>query len=89
MNTFDTVSPTEIVNKTVEALQHFELYSKAKDSLTKEENIRKGVEAEMNFEFDKRAVVQKEELEKKDILLKEQSKQNKMQLFFCRNSIFY
>jgi tetratricopeptide (TPR) repeat protein len=65
------------------ALQHFELYSQAKDSLTNEENIRKGVEASMNFEFDKREVIQKEEIEKKNLLLKEQSKQNKLQLFFA------
>lgn len=70
-------------NNTVEALHHFELYSKAKDSLSNEENIRKGVEAAMNFEFEKREVIQKEELEKKDLLLKEQSKQSKMQLFFA------
>ena len=73
----------KLQNNSAQALQHFELYSKAKDSLTNEENIRKGVEAAMNYEFDKREVIQKEELEKKDLLLKEQSKQNKLQLFFA------
>ena len=65
------------------ALQHFQLYSQAKDSLTNEENIRKSVETAMNFEFEKREVIQKEELEKKDLLLAAQSKQNKLQLFFA------
>ena len=65
------------------ALQHFELYSLAKDSLTNAENIRKGVESAMNYEFDKREVIQKKELEKKDILLQEQSKQNKLGLVFA------
>ena len=69
-------------NNTALALAHFELYSQAKDSLTNAENIRKGVESAMNFEFDKREVIQKEELEKKDLLLAAQAKQNKMQLFF-------
>ena len=73
----------KLQNNSAQALQHFELYSIAKDSLTNEENIRKGVEAAMNYEFDKREVIQKEELEKKDLLLKEQSKQNKLQLFFA------
>ena len=70
-------------NNPVSALQHFELYSLAKDSLNNEENIRKGVEVAMNFEFDKREVIQKEEIEKKNLLLKEQSKQNKLQLLFA------
>lgn len=69
-------------NNTAQALYHFELYSQAKDSLTNEENIRKGVESAMNFEFDKREVVQKEALEKKDLLLAAQSKESKMQLLF-------
>ena len=70
-------------NNPILALQHFELYNRAKDSLNNEENIRKGVEVAMNFEFDKREVIQKEEIEKKNLLLKEQSKQNKLQLLFA------
>ncbi|WP_395043620.1 tetratricopeptide repeat protein [Flavobacterium sp.] len=66
-------------NNSVEALRHFELYSQAKDNLTNEDNIRKGIEAAMNFDFDKREVA----FEKKNLLLQEQSKQNKMQLFFA------
>jgi hypothetical protein len=73
----------KLQNNPSQALLHYELYSKAKDSLSNEENIRKGVEAAMNFEFDKREVIQKEELEKKDLLLIAQSKQNKMQLLFA------
>ena len=65
------------------ALEHYQLYSQAKDSLTNAENIRKGVEAEMNYENEKREVIHKKELEKRELLLQEQSKQSKMQLFFA------
>jgi pentatricopeptide repeat protein len=65
------------------AFEHFKLYSIAKDSLTNAENIRKGVEAEMNYEYEKREVVQKKEIEKRELLLQEQSKQSKLQLFFA------
>ena len=66
-------------NNPAEALQHFELYSQARDSLISEENIRKGVEAAMNFDFEKRETA----FEKQHLLLQEQSKQNKLQLFFA------
>ena len=69
----------KLQNNTALALQHYELYSQAKDSMTSEENIRKGVEAAMTFEFDKR----ENALQKKNLLLQEQSKQNKLQLLFA------
>lgn len=65
------------------ALEHYKLYSKANDSLINETNIRKSVQEEMTYEFEKREVIQKEELEKRELLLQEQSKRNKMQLFFA------
>ena len=70
-------------NNSMQSLQHFKLYNQAKDSLTNASAIRKSVESAMNFEFEKREVLQKAALEKKDLLLKEQSKQNKMELFFA------
>ena len=66
-----------------EALQHYKLFSKANDSLVSEISIRKSVEEEMNFEFEKREVLQKKELEKKELLLQEQSKRNTIQLLFA------
>ena len=65
------------------ALSHFKLYNQAKDSLINEENTRKSVEAEMNFDFEKRELLHKKEIEKKEVLLEEQSKQSKLQLFFA------
>ncbi|MBD3583488.1 tetratricopeptide repeat protein [Flavobacterium selenitireducens] len=64
------------------ALLHFQKYSEAKDSLNLHENIRKSVQAEMNFEFDKREALQKKEREKREMLFSEQSKRHVMQTFF-------
>jgi tetratricopeptide (TPR) repeat protein len=64
------------------AFLHYQLYSVAKDSLNNVENIRKGVESAMAFEFEKREVLQRKELEKKEIMLQQQSKQNRIQLIF-------
>ena len=66
-----------------EALQHYKLFSRANDSLVSEVSIRKSVEEEMNFEFEKREVLQKKELEKKELLFQEQSKRNNIQLLFA------
>jgi len=70
-------------NNSALALQHFKLYSRAKDSLTNEENIRRSVEEELNFDFEKREALQQKEIEKRDLLLKEESKRNNLQLFFA------
>jgi tetratricopeptide (TPR) repeat protein len=70
-------------NNPSQALHHFKLYSQAKDSLTNEKNIRKSVEEELTFDFEKREAIQQKEIEKKELLLQEQSKQSKMQLFFA------
>ncbi|MDI9258531.1 tetratricopeptide repeat-containing sensor histidine kinase [Flavobacterium sedimenticola] len=70
-------------NNTALALQHFKRYSEAKDSLTNEENIRRSVEEELVYDFEKREAVQQKEIEKRDLLLQEESKRNTLQLFFA------
>jgi|GEM_PF-241459 len=64
------------------ALLHFQNYSAAKDSLNLHENIRKSVQAEMNYEFDKREAFQKKEQEKRELLYSEQTKRHLMQTLF-------
>ncbi|MFD2891067.1 tetratricopeptide repeat protein [Flavobacterium chuncheonense] len=64
------------------ALLHLKRYSVAKDSLTNEENIRKAVEAEMNYEFDKKEIIQREENSKKELRLKQESESLKMKLLY-------
>ncbi|WP_299277323.1 tetratricopeptide repeat protein [uncultured Psychroserpens sp.] len=64
------------------ALEHFQKYSVARDSLINEANIRKSVEASMKYEFEKKELLQKEENEKREIRLKEEAKSSKMKLIF-------
>ena len=58
------------------SLFHLRNFTVLKDSLTNEENIRKSVEVAMNYEFQKKQDEQK-------LLLKEESKRNKLWLLFC------
>ncbi|MGV7105352.1 tetratricopeptide repeat-containing sensor histidine kinase [Flavobacterium sp. U410] len=60
------------------ALQHFINYDKLKDSLINEQQIRKSVELEMNYEFEKHQL----EMDKKELLYKEEAKLHKTQLIF-------
>lgn len=64
------------------SLEHFRAFSVAKDSLTNYENIRKSVQSEMNFEFEKRETLHKKEQEQKEVLIQEQSKRHTLQLIF-------
>lgn len=70
------------LNMPQKALEHLQKYNAVKDSLANHENIRKSVQATMNFEFEKREALQKKELEKRDLLFEIESKRQKMQLFF-------
>ena len=72
----------EKINKPNEAFLHFKLFKAAQDSLINHENIRKSVQAEMYYEFEKKEVLQKKELEKKELLLAEQSKRQTLQTIF-------
>lgn len=72
----------EKLNQPAEAFKHFKLYKTAQDSLINHENIRKSVQAEMNYEFDKKEAVQKKEQEKKALLLAEQTKRQNLQTIF-------
>lgn len=72
----------EKLNNPNQAFIHFKLYKTAQDSLINHENIRKSVQAEMNYEFEKKEVLQKKELEKKELLLAEQSKRHTLQTTF-------
>lgn len=58
------------------ALQHYQLYITAKDSIFNEENTRKTVRSELNFEFEKKQAIEKAEQEKKNAIeAKEKQKQ--------------
>ncbi len=64
------------------ALLHFKKYSAGKDSLYKQNDVRKAVEAAMNYEFEKKELLQKEESQKRELLLKEEAKSTNLKLVF-------
>ena len=72
----------EKLNNSTAAFTHFKLYKIAQDSLINHENIRKSVQTEMNYEFEKKEVLQKKEQEKKEMLLAEKSKRQTLQTIF-------
>jgi len=69
-------------NKLSEALEHYKLYAKFQDSLSNEKSIRQGVQAEMNFEYEKKESLEKLEREKQQLILAEEAKQNKARFIF-------
>jgi tetratricopeptide (TPR) repeat protein len=68
-------------NNVADALKHYKLYSVAKDSVTNAQTIKNSIRAEMNFDFDRKQMVQKEEQIKRDIVYNEQKKSNQIKLF--------
>jgi tetratricopeptide (TPR) repeat protein len=57
------------------SLDHFKKHIACNDSLLNEENLKKTVQLEMNYEFEKKEAEAKLEQEKKDALSKAESKQ--------------
>ncbi len=59
------------------ALLYYKAYVASRDSIFNEENTKKAVQAEMNFEFEKKEAANKLEQEKKEVIaLAEKKKQN-------------
>ena len=69
-------------NNVVEALSHYKQFTKLNDSLANAENIRKGVQAEMNFEYQKKENTERLEREKQELLQAEESKQRTLEYGF-------
>ncbi len=65
-----------------QALLHFQNYSEIKDKLINEENIRKSVESSMNYEFEKKELLQKEAQEKREFLIQEKAQSFKLKMLF-------
>lgn len=66
-----------------QALFHANLYGVYKDSLISFQNIRKSIQSEMDFEFEKKETIYKEEQQKQEAILKEQAKRHRLQLVFA------
>ncbi len=60
------------------AFEHYKKFTAARDSLLNEENVKKSVEAQMNYEFDKKEAITKAEQERKDAVAEADRKRQKM-----------
>lgn len=65
-----------------EALEHYKKYTAAKDKIINSENIKNMVREEMNYEFERKAELQKAENEKRQVLFDEQAKRHIQQMLF-------
>jgi len=71
----------EAMEKHSLALKHYKLFIETRDSLYNEENTKKMVRSEMNFEFEKKEAIAKAEQEKKEAVAEAESKKQKIILF--------
>lgn len=65
-----------------EALKHYKLYSIAKDSVANAETVKNTIRTEMNFDFERKEMLQKEAQVKNQIVFKEQEKSNRLKILF-------
>jgi serine phosphatase RsbU (regulator of sigma subunit) len=71
----------DISSKPAKALEHYKKYTAIKDSIFNEENTKKTVRSELNFEFEKKRAIARAEQEKHDAIAhKEKQKQRIMLL---------
>lgn len=69
-------------NKIPQALKHYKLFTALNDSLSNTENIRKGIQAQMNFEYEKKENLERLEQEKQDVILAQEAKQRTIKYSF-------
>ena len=62
----------------VKALEHYKKYILTRDSIFNEENTKKTVRTEMNFEFEKKRAIEKAEQEKQNAIEKEEKQKQKI-----------
>jgi len=68
----------EQTNQPAKALEHYKKYIIATDSLFNEENTKKTVRSEMNFEFEKKEAVEKAEQEKQNAIAQQEKQKQKI-----------
>ncbi len=69
----------EVTSRNKKAFHHYQLYIQYRDSISNEENTKKSVKAQMQYEFDKKESQQRAEQEKKDAISAEALKSQKTQ----------
>ncbi|MGP8215817.1 MAG: tetratricopeptide repeat protein [Bacteroidia bacterium] len=69
---------TELMGNPVKALEYYKNYSTYQDSISNKESTKKTVQAEMNYNFEKKQAAEKAEQDKKDALQAEEVKKQKL-----------
>jgi len=64
------------------ALEHYKKFTAAKDEIVNGENVKSLIREEINYEFERKASLQRLEDEKKQALYTEESKRHKQQMLF-------
>jgi tetratricopeptide (TPR) repeat protein len=64
------------------AVEHYKKYIAAKDSIFNQENTKRMVRSEMNFEFDKKQAIEKAEQEKQNAIAQQEKQKRKTILIF-------
>ncbi len=64
------------------AMEHYRKYVAAKDSMYNNENTKKIVQSQMNYDFDKKQAIEKAEQDKKDLITEDNSKRQKLTILF-------
>lgn len=68
----------EKINQPAKALEHYKKYITIKDSIYNEENTKKSIRSEMNFEFEKKQAIQKAEQEKTNAITREEKEKQRI-----------
>ena len=71
-----------------DAYLHYKLYILYQDSLVNEENTKKTVQAQMNYEFDKKEAATKAEQDKKDAVAKQEKQKQKLITYSISAGLF-
>jgi len=66
----------------IAALEHYKKFTEAKDKIVNGENVKSLIREEINYEFERKASLQRLEDEKKQALYTEESKRHKQQMLF-------
>jgi serine phosphatase RsbU (regulator of sigma subunit)/tetratricopeptide (TPR) repeat protein len=69
------------IHEPVKALEHYKKYIVAKDSIFNEENTKKTLRSEMNFDFEKKQAIEKAEQEKQNEIAQQEKQKQKIILF--------
>jgi serine phosphatase RsbU (regulator of sigma subunit) len=79
----------EKLNQHAKALDHYKSYIVIRDSLFNEENTKKLVRQEMNFDFDKKQQKQELEQEKKDAVTTAKKKQQQLVIYSVSGALLF